>query len=155
MRVSDRMEKSLKMILMVMIMHYGHCRNQNCMSTTIFFLIWKGRISHVFLFLMSINCGGRSRILRNRPHGLFRYHNRVVIPCSAKTLKKVLILEYHDNVGHPNYRRLMAPLLERNWWDKMAFDCKSYCQHCVVCKRAKLDRKGGAALQPLGFLNYP
>jgi hypothetical protein len=37
----------------------------------------------------------------------------------------------------------------------MTFDCKSHCQHCVVCKRAKPDRKGGAALQPLGLLDYP
>ncbi len=37
----------------------------------------------------------------------------------------------------------------------MTFDCKSYCQHCVVCKRAKLDRKGGAALQSLGISEYP
>ncbi len=37
----------------------------------------------------------------------------------------------------------------------MTFDCKSHCQHCVMCKRAKPDRKGGAALQPFGILEYP
>ncbi len=44
--------------------------------------------------------------------GLFRYHNRVVIPRPALALTKALLIEYHDNVGHPNYRRLMASLLK-------------------------------------------
>ncbi len=87
--------------------------------------------------------------------GLLRYHNRVVIPRPSLALIKALLIEYHDNASHPNYRRLMASLLKRFWWDKMMFDCKSHCQQCLVCKRAKPDRRGGAALQPLGIPNYP
>jgi hypothetical protein len=49
----------------------------------------------------------------------------------------------------------MASLLKRYWWDTMTFDCKSYCQHCVVCNRGKLDRRGGASLQHLGIPEYP
>ena len=66
-------------------------------------------------------------------------------------------IEYHDIAGHPDYRRLLiASLLKRYyWWDDMIFDCKSYCQLCVVCKRAKLDRQGGVALHPLGVPTYP
>ena len=45
--------------------------------------------------------------------GLFRYHNRVVIPRPANALIKALLFEYHDNVGHPNYRRLMDSCLKR------------------------------------------
>jgi hypothetical protein len=37
----------------------------------------------------------------------------------------------------------------------MIFDCKSHCQSCIVCNRAKLDRRGGADLQPLGIPEYP
>ncbi len=37
----------------------------------------------------------------------------------------------------------------------MTFDCKSHCQLCVVCKRAKPDRKGEVALQSLGIPEYP
>ena len=37
----------------------------------------------------------------------------------------------------------------------MTFDCKSHCQHFIVCNRAKPDRKGGDALQPLGITEYP
>ncbi len=37
----------------------------------------------------------------------------------------------------------------------MTFDCKSHWQRCIVCNRAKPDRRGGAALQPLGILEYP
>ena len=36
----------------------------------------------------------------------------------------------------------------------MTFYCKSHCQRCVVCNRAKPDRKGGFALQPWGILEY-
>jgi hypothetical protein len=70
-------------------------------------------------------------------------------------LIKALLVQYHDNVGHPNYRRLMASLLKHFWWVKMPFDCKSHCQRCIVCNRAKPDRKGGAALQPLRIPEYP
>ena len=59
--------------------------------------------------------------------GLFRYHNRVVIPRLALALIKALLFEYHDNASHPNYRRLMASLLKRFWWDRMTSDCKSHC----------------------------
>ena len=78
-----------------------------------------------------------------------------MIPRLASALIKALIIEYHDNACHPNYRRLMAPLLRRYWWDKRAFDCKTYCHHCVVCNRAKPDRRGGASLQSLGIPEYP
>jgi len=43
--------------------------------------------------------------------GLFRYHNRVVIPRPSNALIKALLFEYQDNASHPNYRRLMASLL--------------------------------------------
>jgi hypothetical protein len=78
-----------------------------------------------------------------------------VISRPANALIMALLFEYSDNTGHPNYRRLMASLLKRFWWDEMALDCKLYCQHCVICNRAKPDRRGGASLQPLGILEYP
>jgi hypothetical protein len=37
----------------------------------------------------------------------------------------------------------------------MTFDCKSHYKRCIVCNRVKPDRKEGAALQPLGILEYP
>ncbi len=45
--------------------------------------------------------------------GLFWYHNRVAIPSPSLALIKALLIEYHDNDGHPNYRRLMASLLKQ------------------------------------------
>jgi hypothetical protein len=87
--------------------------------------------------------------------GLFRYHNRVVIPRMANAFINALLIEYHDNVGHSYYRRLMASLLKRYWWDKMILDCKLYCQHCVKCYTAKPDLRDGASLQPLGVPEYP
>ena len=78
-----------------------------------------------------------------------------MIPRPANALIKALLFYCHDNAGHLNYRRLMASLLKRFWWDKMALDCELYCQHCVICNRAKPDRRGGASLQPLGIPEYP
>jgi hypothetical protein len=78
-----------------------------------------------------------------------------VIPRPVNALIKALLFEYHDITGCPNYRRLMASLLKRYWWDTMALGCKLCCQHCVICNRAKPDRRGGASLQPLGILEYP
>ncbi len=37
----------------------------------------------------------------------------------------------------------------------MTLDCKLYCQHCVICNRAKPDRRGRASLNPLGIPEYP
>jgi hypothetical protein len=48
----------------------------------------------------------------------------------------------------------MASLRKHCGWDKMTFDCKTHCQYCVVCNRAKPDRRGGASLQPLGIPEY-
>jgi len=90
---------------------------------------------------------------RENPGG--RYHNRAVIPRPTNALMKALLFGYHDNDGHSNYRRLMACLLKRFSWDKMTFDCKLYCQHCLICNRARPDRRGGASLQPLGIPEYP
>jgi len=102
------------------------------------------------------NIGRRKRqLIEKSSDGLFRYHNRAVIPRPTLALIKALLVEYHDNVGHPNYRLSMASLLKRFWWGRITFDCKSHCQRCIVCNRAKPDCKGVATLQPFGILEYP
>ena len=44
--------------------------------------------------------------------GLYTYHDRLVIPRPAQDLRILLLTEYHDNVGHPNWRILLATLLK-------------------------------------------
>ena len=73
----------------------------------------------------------------------------------ANVLIRALLFEYYDNDGHHNYRRLIASLLKRYWWDKMTLDCKLYRQICAIFNRAKPDRRGGASLQPLRIPQYP
>ena len=87
--------------------------------------------------------------------GLYTYHDRLVIPRPAQDLRILLLTEYHDNVGHPNWRRLLANLLKRFWWERMSFDCKNHCSNCVVCNRAKPSRQGSASISPLGVREYP
>jgi len=89
-------------------------------------------------YLSDVNISRRKRqMIEKSSDGLFRYHHRVVIPRPSSALLKALLVKYPDNVGHPNYRRLMASLLKRFWWDNMTFDCRSRCQRCIVCNRAK------------------
>jgi len=54
------------------------------------------------------------RKIERSSDGLFRYHNRVVIPRPTSALIKALFIEYHDNAGghHPNSCRLMATFLK-------------------------------------------
>jgi hypothetical protein len=60
------------------------------------------------------NIGRRKRpLIEKSTDGLFRYHHRVVIPRPTLALIKALLVEYHDNDGHSNYRQLMASLLTR------------------------------------------
>ena len=57
--------------------------------------------------------------------GLYTYHDRLVIPRQAQDLRILLLTEYHDNVGHPNWRRLLATLLKRVGRERMFFYCKA------------------------------
>jgi len=45
--------------------------------------------------------------------GLCTYHDRLVITRPAQDLRILSLTEYHDNVGHPNWRRLLVTLLNR------------------------------------------
>jgi hypothetical protein len=76
-----------------------------------------------------------------------------VIPRPAIALIKALLFEYHANIGQANYRRLMTSLLKCYWWDKMTLDCKLYCQHCVICDRAKPIEEVELLCSPWEFLN--
>ena len=40
--------------------------------------------------------------------GLYNYHDRLVIPRPVQDMRILLLTEYHDNVGHPNWRRFTA-----------------------------------------------
>jgi hypothetical protein len=68
---------------------------------------------------------------------LYTYHERLFIPRSAQDMRILLLIGYHDNFVHSNWRRLLATLLKRFWLERMSFDCKNHCSICVVCNRAK------------------
>jgi len=84
---------------------------------------------------------------------MYTHHDRIARP--AQDMRIVLLTEYHDNAGHPNWRRLLASLLKPFWWERMTFDCKNHCSNCVVYNRAKPSRQGSASLSPLGVPEYP
>jgi hypothetical protein len=39
-------------------------------------------------------------------HGLYTYHDIIMISCPAQDLRTLLLTKYHDNDRHPNWRRL-------------------------------------------------
>ena len=53
----------------------------------------------------------KRQLIEKSLDGLFRYNHRVAIPRPSLALIKALVVEYHNNAGHPNYCRLMASLL--------------------------------------------
>ena len=93
--------------------------------------------------------------LEKTADGLFLYHGRIVIPRSAQQLRALLLSEYHDSAGHPGWKRLMAILMKKYWWKGIMNDCKNYVGKCVVCNRAKPDRRGCAPVNPLPVPAYP
>jgi hypothetical protein len=84
--------------------------------------------------------------------GFYTFHDRLVIPRPAQDLRILLLIEYHDNADHPNWRHLLATLLKRFCWERMSFDCKAHCSICVVCNRAKPSRQGSSSLRLLWVL---
>jgi hypothetical protein len=72
--------------------------------------------------------------------GLYTYHDRLAKPRPAQDLRILLLTKYHDIVGHPIWRHLLATLLKRFWWERMSFDCKAHCSNGVVFNRAKPSR---------------
>ena len=45
--------------------------------------------------------------------GLYTYHDKLVIPRPTQDMHILLLTEYHDNDGHPNWHRLSAKLFKR------------------------------------------
>ena len=43
--------------------------------------------------------------------GLYTYHDRLERPRPAQHPRILLLIQYHDYAGHPNWRRLLANLL--------------------------------------------
>ena len=86
---------------------------------------------------------------------LYTCHERLVILRPAQDLCILLLTEYHDNVGHPNWRRLLASLLKHFVWERMLFDCKNLCSNSVVGKRGEPSRQGSTSLFPLSVSEYP
>ncbi len=74
--------------------------------------------------------------------GLYTYyHDRLVILRLAQDLSILLLTDYHDNVGHPNCRRLLATLFKLFWWERMFFIAKLIAQ-TVLCaiKLSQVDK---------------
>jgi len=88
-------------------------------------------------------------------NGLYTYHDMLVIHPPEKDLRILLLNGYHDDVGHPNWHRLLATLLKRCWWERMSFVCKARCSNCVVYNQDNPSRQGSSYSSSLGVPNDP
>ena len=52
-------------------------------------------------------------LVKSSNNGLYTYHDRLVIPRPSQDLCILLLTEYHDINGHPNWQRLLVNLLKR------------------------------------------
>ena len=90
--------------------------------------------------------------------GVFRYFGRVVIPRPARELRQALLSEYHDSPAggcHSSWKRTLAKLMARFWWRQISADVQKFCRECVICNRAKPDRRGPAPLDTLPLPQFP
>jgi hypothetical protein len=56
-----------------------------------------------------------------------------------------MLVDYHDNVDHPNDRRLMA-FVQTRFGGYVLQLIVNHCQHRALCNTAKPNQIGGVAL---------
>ena len=59
---------------------------------------------------------------------------RVLVPRSEVNQ---LLLSYHDQAGHTNWRKTLEKLQEQYFWEGMRHDVRRYCDSCGICCRSK------------------
>jgi hypothetical protein len=82
--------------------------------------------------------------------GYFWHFNRLYISQNSE-LRLRVITKLHDN-SSTCYKRIastLAKALDRFCWKRIRQDVKEFCEHCVVCRRAKIQPQMAATLYPL------
>jgi hypothetical protein len=64
--------------------------------------------------------------------------NKIVI---ASDLKKQIIEEYHDKMGHPGINKTVKLISQFYWWKDSFNDIKNHINSCETCQLVKISRK--------------
>ncbi|XP_057443382.1 uncharacterized protein LOC130735376 [Lotus japonicus] len=86
---------------------------------------------------------GKSNIVadalsRRHVHNGFLFkENRLCVPKSS--IRELLVKESHAGglMGHFGVQKTLETLQEHFYWPKMKHDVIKFCEHCIVCKKAK------------------
>uniref|UniRef100_A0A151UF56 Transposon Ty3-I Gag-Pol polyprotein n=1 Tax=Cajanus cajan TaxID=3821 RepID=A0A151UF56_CAJCA len=90
-----------------------------------------------------------------RHNGFLFKANRLCVPkCS---IRELLVSESHEGglMGHFGVQKTLEILQEHFYWPHMKHDVHKFCDHCIVCKKAKSKVKPHGLYTPLPVPDFP
>nr|KYP51637.1 Transposon Ty3-I Gag-Pol polyprotein [Cajanus cajan] len=90
-----------------------------------------------------------------RHNGFLFKANRLCVPkCS---IRELLVSESHEGglMGHFGVQKTLEILQEHFYWPHMKRDVHKFCDHCIICKKAKSKVKPHGLYTPLPVPDFP
>ena len=90
-----------------------------------------------------------------RHNGFLFKESKLCVPnCS---IRELLVKESHAGglMGHFGIKKTLETLQEHFYWPKMKHDVYKFCEHCIVCKKAKSKVMPHGLYTPLPTPEYP